>query len=119
MSPIHDLLSKINKSSSVILDELDGETPSFKVIVNELNVREKLVAQLSDFEQMYPASSFENDALTNLKQKFDTFTTLNKDIQGKAEHLLQLQKQKVALATKQRKAEQQYRNSTTPNISYF
>ncbi|HBQ58071.1 MAG TPA: hypothetical protein DD671_00150 [Balneolaceae bacterium] len=119
MSPIHELLSNINRSSSVILHELDGNEPSFEVITEELNQREQLVSKLSDYQDQYSASSFDGDALNNLKQKFDTFTVLNKDIQGRAEQLLQLQKEKMATATKQLKAEQQYKSSRTPNISYF
>lgn len=119
MSPIHELLTEINTSSSTILNELDGEEPSFEVIVKELDVREELVSKLTDFENQYTASSFAGEALESLKQKFETFSVLNQNIQGKAEQLLQLQKEKVAVATKQRKAEQQYKNTGTPNISYF
>lgn len=119
MSPIHELLARINKSSSIILHELDGEEPSFNIITKELNVREELVSKLSDYQNQFSASSFTGDALASLKQKFDTFTILNNDIQGKAKQLLQLQKEKMATASRQVKAEQHYTNSQTPNISYF
>lgn len=119
MSPVEKLITQINKSSSNILSELDSSDPSFDVIIKELNQREKFVAELGDFSDEYPASSFAEDELTSIKSQFNAFNTLNKNIQSKAENLLNLQQQKLASAKKTRKAEDHYNISRNPDISYY
>ncbi|SMO95890.1 hypothetical protein [Gracilimonas mengyeensis] len=119
MSPIHTLISKINNSSNKILEELDNEEPSFSVIENELNLKGIYVQKLTEYENQYPASSFEKNELDELNHKFDLFTRLNENIQKKAKQLLHLQQEKLAMATKHREAEDQYNISKNPNISYF
>lgn len=119
MSPIHNLITKINNSSTKILEELENDEPSFTVIEHELKLKGLYVEQLTEYEDQYPAASFQKEELAVLNDKFDLFSNLNQSIQSKAKQLLTLQQEKLASATKQRKAEDQYSISNEPNISYF
>lgn len=119
MNQIHQLISKINTSSHTILSELETEEPSFEIIVKELNNRETLIKEMNELEQSYSSAAFEPSELKSLRTQFNKFKQINETIQHKAENLLDLHQQKLAQATKARKAEQQYNISSKPNISYF
>lgn len=119
MSQIHILLNQINKSSYKILEELDSKKPTFSLITDELQLREQLVSKLGDYVDSFDESSLKKEELESLKQQFDTFTELNKTIQTKAKYLLHFQQQKLATATKRRKAEDSYKVSLDSNVSYF
>lgn len=99
--------------------ELENEKPSFDLIENELSLKGKFVQKLSEYETEYPTSAFKSNELEALTDKFDKFTLLNKSIQNKARQLMRLQQEKLANATKKREAEDQYKISKNPNISYF
>lgn len=119
MSPIEQVITKINKSSSAILEELDSKEPSFEIIIKELNQREKLVEQLGEHKDDNTASSFKQDELSSIRSQFDAFNKLNRSIQDKAQYLLNLQQEKLATAKKTRQAEDHYKVSQNPNISYY
>lgn len=118
MSPIHTLLNKINSSSNKILAELEVDNPSFSLINNELKVREEFVKELGQFVDSYSASSFAAHELEDLKNRFEAFTKLNVDIQSRAEQLFTLQQEKLMKAKIKRKAEELYKISLKPEISY-
>lgn len=119
MSPIEQVITQINESSSAILEELDSTEPSFEVIIEQLNNREKFVEKLGEYNEDYPASSFEGDELSSIKSQFDAFNKLNRSIQRKAQDLLNLQQEKLASAKRTRQAEEHYKVSQNPNISYY
>lgn len=119
MSPIHSLMEKINESSSRIISELDNENPAFDKISEELNQREQYVLKLGEFEKEYSASAFNEDELASLKEMFNSFTALNDTIQYKAKGMLKLQQEKLAEATKHRKADDSYHTAGNPKISYY
>ncbi|MEX2478601.1 MAG: hypothetical protein WD357_09205 [Gracilimonas sp.] len=119
MRSLKQLISKINQSSSAILKELNSKDLSFEVITEELNQREKLVKELGKYDEDQPASSFEAAELDSIKAQFNAFSKLNLSIQAKAQNLLTLQQNKLSSAKKTRQAEDHYRVSQNPNISYF
>ncbi len=119
MKKLENTISRLNELSDNILNELDKEQPSLEVIREEMNQREEYLQVLNIVQSNENEMQLSKEDVSILKPLFDAFITMNEEIQNKISVLLNNQMEKLAVATKQRKAQESYGISKTPNISYF
>lgn len=119
MNPLHTILSDLNDSSEVILNEIYSEEASFDKIKTELEQREALVQKLGPATEANPSDSLSEEERVSLKFLVNTFVELNDKIQSNLQTTLDEHKNTLGSAVNQRKAENGYRVLRNPDISYF
>jgi len=119
MKQLRQTISRLNELSYNILSELDKDSPSLEVIREEMSQREEYLKVLNIVQNNKTEMSLSKDEVSILRPLFDAFVKMNEEIQGKISVLLNNQMVKLAVATKQRKVQESYGISKTPNISYF
>lgn len=111
MTPLHDLIRRINESSEFILRQLEGEEPSFAEIREMMDDRQIFIDELKTLGDRHPSSAMNEEELRDLKDHFRQFDELNNTITDKVSDLMVVQREKLALAGKQKKAEASYQAS--------
>lgn len=111
MTPLHDLIRRINESSESILQKLEGEEPSFADIRSMMDDRQVFIDELNTLGDRHPSSSMNEDEIRELKDHFSQFDRLNTTITDKVSELMVVQREKLAVAGKQKKAEASYQAS--------
>ncbi len=119
MKKLETTISRLNELSDNILSELDKESPSLEVIRQEMSQREEYLQVLHLVQNNKEEMKLSKDELHLLRPLFDAFISMNEEIQQRISALLNTQMEKLAVATKQRKVQESYGISKTPNISYF
>lgn len=119
MKRLKQTISRLNQLSDNILNELDKESPSLEVIRSEMNNREEYLQILNIVQNNKNEMKLSKDDIHVLRPLFDAFISMNEEIQNRISSLLNNQMEKLAVATKQRKVQESYGISKTPNISYF
>ncbi len=109
----------MNDLSEHILKELKKKNPSLSFIREKMNNREKHIQILNSLKQNQMEMKLSKFELDSLHLLFRTFISMNEQIQSKISTLLDIQIEKLAVATKQLKARESYGVSKTPKISYF
>ena len=119
MSRLKHTITRLNELSGNILTELNKEAPSLEVIREEMNRREEYLEILNVVQKNQQETTLSNYEIGILRPLFDAFVSMNGEIQNRISTLLNLQMEKLAAATKRRKARDSYGVIKTPNISYF
>ena len=119
MKQIQQTISRLNELSDGILTELGEENPSLEAIREGMNQREEHLKVLSVIQNNKNEMTLDETEVQVLRPLFDAFIKMNDDIQSQLSALLNMQHEKLAVATKQRKVQESYGVSKTPNISYF
>lgn len=109
----------MNELSDDILSELEKEAPSLEAIREGMNQREEHLKVLSIIQNNKKEMELSEHEVKTLRPLFDAFIGMNDEIQQRISTLLNNQLEKLAGATKQRKVQESYGISKTPNISYF
>lgn len=120
MSPLHKLFSDIIGCSNALLETITGsELPDVEVLKAGFNERDEFIQQLGHLVKEHPPESFSDQERKSLRNLFRQFKNLNKQINHHLQNVLGQQKERVAVATRQRNAEKQYKISKQPDISYY
>jgi len=119
MKRLQHTISQLNELSDNILTELDKDAPSLEVIREEMNHREEYLQVLNIVQSNKKEMNLSKEEVHILRPLFDAFISMNEEIQRRISALLNVQREKLAVATKQRKVQESYGISKTPNISYY
>lgn len=120
MSPLHHLFSDIIECSNALLEKISGsELPDVEALKAGFDERDEFIQQLGRLVKEHPPESFSDQERKKLRNLFSDFKELNKQINHHLQNVLGQQKERVATATRQRKAEKQYKISKQPDISYY
>ena len=112
-------ISQLNELSAGILSELGNDAPSLEAIRKGMSEREEHLKVLSIIQNNKKEMNLSTEDVQILRPLFDAFITMNDEIQQRISTLMNTQLDKMAVATKQRKVQESYGISKTPNISYF
>lgn len=119
MKRLEHTISRLNELSDGILSELEKDAPSLETIREGMNQREEHLKVLSIIQNNKKEMDLSEQEVKTLRPLFDAFIAMNEEIQQRISALLNNQLEKLAVATKQRKVQESYGISKTPNISYF
>jgi len=111
---------KLNSKSKSLLSELSQEKISSPDDLTKfLDDRESTIAELKSLFNNQNRSEMSGDEKMALNELFNEFEYLNISIQKLLSETLLESKSKLALATRQRKAEEGYQVLDTPDNSYI
>lgn len=119
MKRLENIITQLNRLSTVILNELNAEEPSLAAIREQLSQREAYVQELGAIQARPKGLELSKEEVSSLKPMFDVFISMNEEIQNRVSNMMNAQYEKVAVATKQRKIKERYGVQKAPNISYF
>ena len=113
-------ITRLNEISNTILKELQGDEPRLELIKKEFASREEYIQVLGTYQNSNRNQKLaESDQLGALRPLFDAFLSMNEEIKSKMATLKNQQVEKLARARKQRKVQESYAVSRTPNITHF
>lgn len=112
-------ITRLNEISVSILNELKAEEPRLDFIQNGFEERKEYLKVLGTFENKNRNENTDRKELGLLRPLFDAFLSMNEEIKRIMATLKDQQFEKLARAKKQRKVQESYVVSRTPNISHF
>jgi hypothetical protein len=112
-------ITRLNEISGNILDELNREQPSLETIKARLKSREEYLQVLGEIQHNEVELELAKKKMVSIRPLFDTFVGMNEEIQKRIAKLVDRQIEILAKARKQRKVQESYAVSKTPDISYF
>ncbi|MDR8393025.1 hypothetical protein NC796_17850 [Aliifodinibius sp. S!AR15-10] len=118
MSLLEQQLQQMIRLSKKIITELEKDKPSTEILNNTFNLRQH---HINKMEKLIDGdeSSLSAGEKKKLQLLFDEFDHLSERIREGLEETLDQYRDKVADATKRRKAEDGYQILNKPDISYF
>ena len=112
-------LKTINDISAHILEELQQPEPSLEAINNHMEERAESIGKMDLMVQQFGTGHLSKQMENELRSLFEEHATVNDRIQEALDTLLSDQREKLAEASRKRKADDQYRVLKKPDISYF
>lgn len=112
-------ITRLNEISGTILEELKAEEPKLELIKEGLESREEYLQVLGVIQKNKEVLAMDQKKLGLIRPLFDSFITMNDDIQKRIALLVDQQVEVLASARKQRKVQDSYAVSKTPSVSYF
>lgn len=112
-------ITRLNEISELILQELKAEKPCLDVLKEGFQSRKEYLSVFETIQRDQQEIEAAKKQMQTLRPLFDTFIALNDDIQRRMALLVERQEIVLDNARKQRKAQEKYTVSRTPNIAYY
>ncbi len=112
-------MMQVNEISREILDCLEGGHGDLTVIVDLLHRRKELITVIDDLLTDYRTELLTDEEEALLTGQFTSFREMHEQSQPLLKKLLESQLERLGGSAQRKKAEQKYRFSGEPDISYF
>lgn len=112
-------ITNINNLSKNILFELNKKNPSFGSIREIMIERQQFIDDFGSDLNRNRIDKLSNEDKETFKSFFDEFIIINDNIKNVISEVLSDRKERLSVAKKQRKAEDEYNSFVNPKISYF
>lgn len=120
MDTLQDQLNKLNNLTGRLLRELERKDLSPESVRRMTDRRQECVDELGRISQSFESNSLSSEERENLKELFDQFIHLDKNLREALHKALYLQQERLTNASQSKEAVKSYnRTSENPDISFF